>query len=168
MVNEYGTLSYTMADGVVYFSDSADRTVYRQRPGDVPVPMTPEGEFRYGGKVFDRRLGRIICIRENHTDPEEDHPLSEIVSLDPEGLSETRVLLADDDFHSSPCVSPDGMRLAWLTWDHPNMPWDGTELWVAPLDAVGGLREPTSVAGDVDEAVIQPEWSPVGQVETSQ
>ena len=164
MVNEYGTRSYTVADGVVYFSNSADQRVYRQRPGETPAPITPVGEFRYGSKVFDRRLGRIICIRENHTDPDEDHPLSEIVSLDLEGLSDPEALLADNDFHSSPSISPDGKQLAWLTWDHPNMPWDGTELWVAPLNAAGGLGEPTLVAGGIDEAVIQPEWSPTGDL----
>ena len=164
MVNEYGTRSYTVADGVVYFSNSADQRVYRQVPGTDPVPITPEGEFRYGSKVFDRRLGRIICIRENHTDPDEDHPLSEIVTLDLEGLVEPEVLLADNDFHSSPSISPDGKHLAWLTWDHPNMPWDGTELWVAPLNANGGLEEPIFVAGGIDEAVIQPEWSPAGEL----
>ncbi len=164
MVNEYGARSFTVADGLVYFSNGADQRVYRQLPGAAPEPITPEGEFRYGSKVFDRQLGRIICIRENHTDPDEDHPLSEIVSLDVEGLGEPQVLLADNDFHSSPSISPDGKHLAWLTWDHPNMPWDGTELWVAPLDAAGGLGEPIFVAGGVDEAVIQPEWSPAGDL----
>ena len=164
MVNEYGTRSFTVADGVVYFSNAADQRVYRQIPGDAPMPITPDGEFRYGSKVFDRRLGRIICICENHTDPDEDHPLSEIVSLDIHGLGEPQVLLADNDFHSSPSISPDGKHLAWLTWDHPNMPWDGTELWVAPLDGAGGLGEPVFVAGGIDEAVIQPEWSPAGDL----
>ena len=164
MVNEYGTRSYTVSDGVVYFSNSEDQRVYRQTRGESPVPITPAGEFRYGSKVFDRRLGRIICIRENHSDADEDHPLSEIVSIDIHGLGEPEILLSDNDFHSSPCISPDGTQLAWLTWDHPNMPWDGTELWFAPLNPTGGLGDPTFVAGGIDEAVIQPEWSPTGEL----
>ena len=164
MVNEYGTRSFAVSDGVVYFSNDADQRVYRQRPGEIPVAITPKGDFRYGSKVVDMRHGRIICIRENHSDPEEDHPLSEIVSLDIEGLREPQVLLADNDFHSSPCLSPDGRQLAWLTWDHPNMPWDGTELWTAPFEEDGSLGEAKFVAGGVDEAVVQPEWSPAGEL----
>ena len=164
MVNEYGARSFTVADGVVYFSNDGDQRVYRQNPGELPVPITPEGDFRYGSKVVDRVHGRIICIRENHSDPDEEHPLSEIVALDTQGFDEPWVLLADNDFHSSPCLSPDGRQLAWLTWDHPNMPWDGTELWTAPFNEDGGLGEATMVAGGVDEAVIQPEWSPAGEL----
>ena len=164
MVNEYGTRSFTVADGVVYFSNGSDQRVYRHRPGEAPVPITPAGEFRYGSKVFNRRLGRIICIRENHTDPDEDHPLSEIVAIDVEGRHAPEVLLADNDFHSSPCLSPDGRQLAWLTWDHPNMPWDGTELWMAALREDGSMGEPEFVAGGIDEAVIQPEWSLTGDL----
>ena len=164
MVNEYGARSFTVADGVVYFSNEADQRVYRQRSGELPVAITPVGDFRYGSKVVDTRLGQIICIREDHTDPDEDHPLTEIVALDIEGLGKPRTLLTDNDFHSSPCLSPDGKQLAWLNWDHPNMPWDGTELWTAPFTEDGGLGEATFVAGGVDEAVIQPEWSPAGEL----
>ena len=164
MVNEYGTRSYMVSNSVVYFSNSADQRVYRQNPNEAPVPITPEGDSRYGSKVLDDSRGRIVCIRENHSDPDGDHPLSEIVALDISEASEPRVLLADNDFHSSPCISPDGKRLAWLTWDHPNMPWDGTELWVAQFDHGGALGEPAFVAGGVDEAIIQPEWSPDGDL----
>ncbi len=164
MVNEYGARSFTVANGVVYFSNDGDQRVYRHRPGDYPVPITPEGDFRYGSKVFNERLNRIICIRENHTDPDEDHPLSEIVAIDVEGNGDPQVLLADNDFHSSPCISQDGTQLAWLTWDHPNMPWDGTELWTAVLNDDLRLGPAVQVAGGIDEAVIQPEWSPSGEL----
>ena len=163
-VNEYGTRSFTVANGVVYFSNQSDQRVYRQRPEEAPVPITAEGDIRYGSKVWSHRLGKIICIREDHTDPDEDHPVSEIVAIDIERGGEPTVLLADNDFHSSPCISPDGKRLAWLTWDHPNMPWDGTELWMATVNDDCTLGEPVFVAGGVDEAVIQPEWSPAGDL----
>ncbi|MDE2786859.1 MAG: prolyl oligopeptidase family serine peptidase [Chloroflexota bacterium] len=164
MVNEYGARSFTVADGVVYFSNDPDQRVYLQRQGEAPTPITPAGDFRYGSKLYHRRLDRIICIRENHTDPDEEHPLSEIIAIDVHGLSEPAVLLADNDFHSSPCLSSDGTQLAWLTWDHPNMPWDGTELWTARLNDDLSLEEPVQVAGGLDEAVIQPEWSPNGDL----
>ena len=164
MVNEYGTRSFTVAAGVVYFSNGDDQRVYRQLPGEPPVSITPDADFRYGSKVVDQARRRIVCIRENHSDPDEEHPLSEIVALDIEGVAEPLVLLSDNDFHSSPCLSPDGTRLAWLTWDHPNMPWDGTELWTANFNGDGSLAEATLVAGGADEAVIQPEWSPAGEL----
>ena len=145
MVNEYGARSYTVANGVVYFSNNSDRRVYRQRPGEAPVPMTAETGFRYGSRVVDQRRGRIVCTRENHTD------------LDMKGLWEPQILLADNDFHSSPCLSPGGKLLAWLYWDHPNMPRDGTELCTAPFHADGSLGEATFIAGGVEQAVIQPE-----------
>ena len=163
-VNEYGTRSYTVADGVVYFSNNSDQRVYRQQPGGAPVPMAPEAGFRYGSRVVDQNHGRIICVRENHTDPDEDYPLSEFVALGIEWVGEPQVLLADNDFHSSPRLSPDGKQLAWLTWNHPNMPWDGTELWAAPFNEDGSLGEATFVAGGVNEAVIQPEWSSAGEL----
>ena len=70
MVNEYGTRSYTVADGVVFFSNHADQRVYRQDPGAHPFPITPAGSFRYGSKIFHEHLQRIICIRENHSIPD--------------------------------------------------------------------------------------------------
>lgn len=163
-VNEYGTRSFTVSNGVVFFSNYEDQRVYRQRPGEPTFAITPEGSFRYGSKVCSERLDRIICVRENHSDPDKEHPTSELVALDVEGQVEPLVLLADNDFHSSPCISPDGTQLAWLNWDHPNMPWDGTELWVASLDERGLIGEPTRIAGGIDETIIQPEWSPAGQL----
>ena len=164
MVNEYGARSFMVAHGVVYFSNFEDQRVYCHRPGEDPVPITPEGSFRYGSKVWNENLGRIICIRENHSGTEIEHPVSELVTLDIEGQTDPIVLLSDNDFHSSPCISPDGRQLAWLTWDHPNMPWDGTELWTAILDERGLLGLPIMVAGGIDEAVIQPEFSPTNEL----
>jgi dipeptidyl aminopeptidase/acylaminoacyl peptidase len=79
-----------------------------------------------------------------------------------DGEGETQVLVSGNDFYSSPRLSPDGKQLAWLTWNHPNMPWDGTELWVAQLRADGSLGQRQQVAGGVDESVFQPQWSPDG------
>ena len=70
-------------------------------------------------------------------------------------------MLADGrDFYASPRISPDGRRLAWLEWDHPNMPWDGTELRLAALDGDGLAGDPVTVAGGPEESVFQPAWSP--------
>ena len=171
-VHEYGGGAFAVADGTVYFSDFADQRLYRQDPGAEPRPITPEADLRYADGVFDRRRGRMICVREDHTDPGRE-AVNAIVSLDLEGDdSGGQVLVSGNDFYSSPRLSPDGSRLAWLTWNHPNMPWDGTELWVGELGADGSLplvlRPKDSggrterVAGGARESIFQPEWSPDG------
>ena len=98
-------------------------------------------------------------MRERHHDGE---VVNELVAVPADGGGEPVVLAAGRDFYASPRVSPDGRRLAWLEWDHPNMPWDGTELRLAELagDALAG--DPVTVAGGPEESVFQPEWSPDG------
>jgi len=165
-VHEYGGGSFVVADGTVYFSNFADQRLYRQDPGAEPRPVTPEVDLCYADGVVDHRRGRIICIREDHTDPDRE-PVNAIVILgldlaDNGGNDGGQVLVSGNDFYSSPRLSPDGSCLAWLTWNHPNMPWDGTELWVGELRADGSLGRTERVAGSVAESIFQPEWSPDG------
>jgi dipeptidyl aminopeptidase/acylaminoacyl peptidase len=160
-VHEYGGGAFVVADGTVYFSNFDDQRLYRKDPGSEPRPITPEKELRYADGVIDRRRGRMICVREDHTVPSREAG-NTLVSLDLEDGEGGQVLVSGNDFYSSPRLSPDGSRLAWLTWNHPNMPWDGTELWVAKLEADGSLGQTERVAGGVDESVFQPEWSPDG------
>lgn len=160
-VHEYGARGYTVADGVVYFSNFDDQRLYRHRPGETPLPITPEGDLRYAGAVLDRRRHRIICVREDHTTNHAE-PVNTVVAIDINGGDEVKVLVAGNDFYAAPRLSPDGSALAWLTWNHPHMPWDGTELWVARIGDDGVLAEPQCVAGGIDESVMQPEWSPDG------
>jgi dipeptidyl aminopeptidase/acylaminoacyl peptidase len=160
-VHEYGGGDVTVVDGTVYFSNFADQRLYRQDPGTQPKPLTPEADMRYADGVIDRHRGRMICVREDHTIPRRE-AVNTLVSLDLEGGDGGHVLVSGNDFYSSPRLSPDGSRLAWLTWNHPNMPWDGTELWVSELNANGSLESAELVAGGVDESIFQPEWSPDG------
>ena len=160
-VHEYGARGYTVVDGVVYFSNFDDQRLYRHRPGETPIPITPEGDLRYAGSVLDWRRNRIICVREDHTTNDEE-PVNTIVAIDVNGQCEVEVLASGNDFYASPRISADGAALAWLTWNHPNMPWDGTELWAAPIGDDGRLGGPEWIAGGVDESVMQPEWSPDG------
>jgi dipeptidyl aminopeptidase/acylaminoacyl peptidase len=160
-VHEYGGGAAVVADGTIYFSNWEDQRLYRQDPGGEPRPITPEAELRYADGVVDRGRGRMVCVREDHTIAGRE-PVNAIVSLDLDGGEGFRVLASGNDFYAAPRLSPDGARLAWLTWNHPNMPWDGTELWVGELRADGSLGRAKRVAGGLDESIFQPEWSPDG------
>ena len=160
-VHEYGGGAFAVAGGTVYFSNFVDQRLYRQDPGTQPQPITPEADLRYADGVVDRRRGRMVCVREDHTAAGRE-AVNTLVSLDLAGDQETQVLVSGNDFYSSPRLSPDGSRLAWLTWNHPNMPWDATELWVAELQADGSLGRTEQVVGGDDESIFQPEWSPDG------
>ena len=159
-VHEYGGGGYAVREGVVYFSNFADQRLYRQVPGTEPQPVTPETAVRFADGVFAGDL--FICVREDHRQAGVE-AVSTLVSLKLDGEDAGTVLVEGGDFYASPCVSPDGKKLAWLTWNHPNMPWDGTELWVADLVS-GQLLHPQQVAGGIDESIFQPEWSPDGSL----
>ena len=132
------------------------------RPGAAPVPLTPAGTgHRYADGVIDVPRARWIGVRESHAGP--GGPVENtIVDVDLAAGGAGRVLASGNDFYSSPRLSPGGGHLAWLTWRHPNMPWVGTELWVADIAPDGTLAAPRMVAGGADESVLQPEWSPDG------
>ena len=159
-VHEYGGGDFTVHDGVVYFSNFDDQGLYSVSSGGPPRPLTPEADRRYADMVVDARRRRILAVREDHTRAE-DEPVNELVAVDLDGGSEN-VLASGADFYSSPRLSPDGGRLAWLAWNHPNMPWDGTVLWTCELDEDGLPAETEKVAGGPDESIFQPEWSPDG------
>jgi dipeptidyl aminopeptidase/acylaminoacyl peptidase len=159
-VHEYGGGAAVVADGTIYFSNWEDQRIYRQDPGERPRPITPEGALRYADSVVDRRRGRLVCVREDHSAASE--PANTLVGLDLDGGGAAHVLVSGNDFYASPRLSPGGSQLAWLTWNHPNLPWDGTELWVGELRADGSLGSTKRVAGGVDESIFQPEWSPDG------
>ena len=160
-VHEYGGGAYCVGDGVVYFVNFDDQRVYRHRHGEAPVPITPEGDMRYADMVIDHLRGQIICVREDHTASSEE-AVNTLVSISIEGVCSGQVLVSGADFYSSPRLSADGGKLTWLSWNHPNMPWDGCELWVSDLSSTGSLEHPEKVAGGPEESIFQPEWSPDG------
>lgn len=159
-VHEYGGGDFVAADGTVYFSNFDDQRLYKQTLNSQPVPLTPAVEMRYADPIVDKRRGRIICVREDHTGGNE--AVNVLASINVEDGSDALVLVSGHDFYSSPRLSPDGKRLAWLAWNHPNMPWDGTELWIGELAEDGSLGRTERVAGNVEESIFQPEWSPDG------
>jgi dipeptidyl aminopeptidase/acylaminoacyl peptidase len=159
-VHEYGGGAFLVADGVIYFCNFADQRLYRQAPGEEPQPLTPAAAFRYADGVLDRERNRILCVREDHTDTDRE-AVNTIASVNL-ASGESRVLASGHDFYAAPRLSPDGSRLAWLAWNHPNMPWDGTELWVGEIEADGSIGREECVAGGTEESIFQPEWSPDG------
>jgi dipeptidyl aminopeptidase/acylaminoacyl peptidase len=165
-----------VSEEVVYFSNFADGRIYRQDPKaqnsqmtplgpadarhSAPVALTPAGELRYADMIIDHERRRLICVGEDHS-AQGREAINSLVSVAMQGGAPV-VLAVGRDFYSSPRLSPDGKRLAWLEWDHPNLPWDGTELMVSEVAEDGSLGPPTRVAGSYDESIFQPEWSPLG------
>jgi dipeptidyl aminopeptidase/acylaminoacyl peptidase len=169
MVHEYGGGAYAVHDGIVYFANLADARLYRQRFGEEPAPITGVGAFRYADLVVDPARERLLCVREDHaqlgtgSDGRGPEARNELVAIDLRS-GDVAVLASGHDFYSTPRLSADGSRLAWLAWNHPNMPWDGTELWLADLDADGLPGEPRLAAGGAEESIVQPEWAPDGSL----
>ena len=166
LVHEYGGGEYLVEDGRLYFSNFSDRRIYRKVGGGSCKPLTPESAYRYADFVWNRIYGKLIAIREDHTG--EGEPINTIVAVSTSNGEDIQVLVTGADFYASPRLNSTGDKLAWISWNHPNMPWDGTELWVADLveSEVGVLavQNPQLVAGGVNESIFQPEWSPDGKL----
>jgi dipeptidyl aminopeptidase/acylaminoacyl peptidase len=143
-VHEYGGGAFTVAGGTVYFSNFADQRLYRLDPGDDPRPIAGDDARYADADVLGTRL---VCVRERHL--ADGEVVNDIVELPTDGSAPPTVVAAGHDFYAAPRFAPDG-RLAWIAWDHPRMPWDGTVL------------EPGPVAGGPDESITQPRWSGEG------
>jgi dipeptidyl aminopeptidase/acylaminoacyl peptidase len=161
-VHEYGGGDYLVDGESVYFANFADQRLYVARPGAEPVPLTHTSAMRYADPIVDRARNRLICVREDHTLPDVE-PVNAIAAIDLASGKET-VLVEGHDFYAYPRLSPDGSSLAWIHWDHPNMPWDGTELVVGRIRPDGAIEDEQHIAGSLEESVTQPEWSPDGSL----
>jgi dipeptidyl aminopeptidase/acylaminoacyl peptidase len=163
-VHEYGGGDYAVRDGDVYFSNFSDQQLYQQKKGGTPEAVTTIANLRYADTVIDIDRRRLICVREDHTiaGSEAVNSLVAVSLAGERGASE--VLVSGNDFYSSPRLSPDGTRLAWLTWNHPNLPWDETELWMAAITEDGALEQIEKVAGGNQESIFHPQWSPRGEL----
>jgi dipeptidyl aminopeptidase/acylaminoacyl peptidase/uncharacterized protein YndB with AHSA1/START domain len=159
-VHEYGGAPYCAARGALYFSHFADQRVYTQRATGPPTPLTPEG-YRYADFDAAPQTAALVCVREDHTQPGE--PRNSIVMLDVERGGPGTVLFADSDFVAYPRLSPDGRRLAFIAWNHPDMPWDATALYVADLSD-GRLAHLRAIAGGPRESVLEPSWDRDGSL----
>lgn len=161
-VHEYGGGSFISVDGIIYFVNFSDQRVYRMKKGTDPKPLTPEAPIRYADFVYDGRRDRLLCVIEDHEKGDRE-ALNSIASIDVM-TGEVHQLASGHDFYSSPRINPSGDKLAWISWDHPNMPWDSTELWIADILSDGNLETPRKIAGGPGISVIMPQWSPGGQL----
>ncbi|HTI41122.1 MAG TPA: S9 family peptidase [Vicinamibacterales bacterium] len=161
-VHEYGGGAYVVSKSFIYYSNFADQRLYRIIGSGTPQPITPEGKWFYADATIDEHRQRLICVREDHS-RDGHEPRTTLVSIRVDGDSDPGEVIADGyDFYSTPRLSLDGTRLAWLSWRHPQMPWDGTELWVARVTGAGTLEEPELIAGGPHESIFQPGWGPDG------
>ena len=164
-VHEYGGGDYVVDSESVYFSNFSDQQIYRVSDGRQPELISrdcADARVRYADYVIDKTRERLVCVREDHR-ADAHQPANEIVAV-PIAGGESTVLVSGNDFYSFPRVSRDGSRLAWLTWNHPNMPWDGCEVWVGEFAADGSVANRRLIAGGRNESIFQPEWSPDGRL----
>jgi dipeptidyl aminopeptidase/acylaminoacyl peptidase len=163
-VHEYGGASYWLAGDTVFFSNFDDQRLYRRDPGSDPRPITPSSDarMRYADGCPLAGGDLAVCVRERHGDTPGADVVNEVVALPMDGSLDAWVVAGGRDFFAFPRPSPDGRRIAWTCWDHPSMPWDSSEVWVADLDERGRSSGARRVAGGPGESVQQPSWSPDG------
>ena len=161
--HEYGGGSYLVAGKKVYFVEASDQRIYQMQEGLLPEAITPAGHYRYADFCLDPQRQRLICIREDHTD-EGQEERNEIIAINLHREHDITTLVTGHDFFSNPKLSPDGSKLSWLCWDHPHMPWDQSECWLAEIESCGTTTNPKLIAGGPGESIFQPQWSPDGKL----
>ncbi len=160
-VHEYGGTPFLVVDGTVYFSNFADQALYKQKPEEAPTQLSVSDGLRYADCSYDATRNRLLCVREDHRSKGE--AVNALVAIDLSGEpNDGTVLWQQSDFVGYPRISPDGTQLAWISWDHPNMPWDNVSLWVAPVEAEGELGNPVRLNDGINESVLQPDWAEDG------
>ena len=163
-VHEYGGGSFTLSKNSIYFSNFTDQRIYRiEGDGGNILPITSDDEnHRYADFKIHEKLNRLIAVKESHHHDIE--PSNSLVAIDCNGSYLEKTLASGADFYSSPVTSPDETKLAWIQWNHPNMPWDSTELWTANIHENGELSDLVKVAGYREESICQPLWSPKNEL----
>jgi dipeptidyl aminopeptidase/acylaminoacyl peptidase len=163
-VHEYGGAASLISGDLIVVSDFVTGRLNKVVAPEQVVPFTPERQWRYADAVHDMARNRLIAVREDH-EPEfvakHGEWGNDLVAIDL-ATGDVTVLAEGADFYAAPRLSPDGSTLAWLEWHHPNMPWDGTELFQAQFEADGSLGPRLLVAGSRTDWISQPRWSPDG------
>jgi dipeptidyl aminopeptidase/acylaminoacyl peptidase len=154
-VHEYGGGAVLITNGVIYFIDYDSQQIFCQKSDKAPYSITKSINSRFADMQFDSIRNRIICVQEDHS--KDGEPLNKLIAVN---LQSGFIDILDDehDFVSSPRIDNNCDNLAWLTWDHPNMPWDGSTLWTSEFSDKGFLKNKKIVAGGLEESIFQPEW----------
>lgn len=163
-VHEYGGRAYAVLDGMIVFSDGSDGRVYRYDTADsarILRPLTPLDGMRYGDFEIDEIRGIVYAVREEHRD---DTVHNTLVSIPLDGSAARfsegiNTIFSGTDFVAAPSLSPDGTKLAWLTWNHPHMPWTQSALNVASLHFGGQLRTTVVLVDRPEVCVYEPRWT---------
>ena len=160
--HEYGGGACLVRGGRIYFVNFDDQRIYQCDAATPPRPLTAAGPWRYADMILDAHRERLICVREEHLEDGRE-PINTLVGV---GLRDgaVEVLAEGHDFYASPTMSPDAKRLAWISWDHPDMPWDSSELWLAALADDGTPAPAQRLAGGNGESVFQPAFRDDGEL----
>jgi len=170
-VHEYGGAAHILGpdgDGVIYSNFKDQRLYWNKADGSVVILTPPEEtgnpRYRFADAILDMERNRLICVREDHTDPQPANVQNTICAVALDGSFGMTVLLSGQDFYAAPRLNPKGDKLAFITWDHPHMPWDDTELRVANLRPEGDVAVIETICGGNGQgtSVLQPAWSPDG------
>ncbi len=165
-VHEYGGTPYIVVGNMLYFCMQDDQQIYTldlNKPQAKPSAITQSAECRFADFCYDQSRHRLICVCECHC-PTQREPENFIAAIPLDGSGNIDKLISGADFYAYPRVSPDQNKLSWIQWHHPNMPWDATELMLADLDSQGSAVNLSKIAGGETESILQPRWSPSGQL----
>ena len=162
-VHEYGGGSFLIEKGTTYFVNFIDQRIYSQSLNAEPKALTTEGKKRYADFILDSSRNRLITVCEDHSSDSQE-PDNFLASINSE-TGEIKTLVSGNDFYSSPRLSPNQSQLSWITWEHPNLPWDSTQLWLAEINSMGELENIRCIAGESQiESISEPKWSPDGML----
>lgn len=160
-VNEYGGATLTASNGKVFFTNDKDKSYYTLDAADKPVLLIKEVKKRFADATLSPDGSALIMVCEEHVT--ESNIVNTLVRLDLKTKKLTEVA-AGHDFYASPRFSPDGKKCSFVAWDFPNMPWDGTTLWLCDIMKDGRLSTPKAIAGGAEESICQVQWSPDGNL----
>ncbi|MBL4679634.1 MAG: S9 family peptidase [Pseudomonadales bacterium] len=166
-VHEYGGGAYLLHEGVLYFSNFEDQQIYRSDCHDLsirshPKKLTETPHLRFANGCMDKHHKRMISVIEDHSETEQEAK-NTLGSIDLD-TGEVTQLAEGEDFYAAPTLSPDGKQLAWITWQHPNMPWDESQLWLGDIGAEGEILNERCIIKQTKVPIQQPQFSPENQL----
>jgi len=156
-VHEYGGGAFTVKEDTVVTSNFRDKKLYIKEPGKDLRPLTTGKDTRFGDLHITQH--GIVAVGETHKPDQEPENFLALIDIQ---TGTFKKIASGYDFYTSPAISPDGKKIAYICWKHPNMPWTDTELWIANIDEMGNLINSVQVAGQDPETIFQPGWDKDG------